>query len=697
MVKSENVTVGSRSAIQWTPLGEPGVGGFVVAVSVSPFDHNRVLTAGDMLGVALSTDGGATWQATQGFTTWEMASFTWHPYDPNIVWAGSMSGPYKSTDGGRTWVSMRNGMPPVSDDYYSVPIEKILFDPADSNHLLAFGGSHIQFNVWYPGAYGAVWHSRDGGNTWTSLSQVGSGAEYGVMAASYSAGPPYVLYAAINTDGVFKSVDNGATWTPTQEGLPSTNASYVVADPWQEKTAYASFFAEGYNPGGVYKTTDGGVTWNPANNGLGQLEGDPNDYGKVSTYAVVGVAPSSPNLLFTADLSWWNTQCYRSLNAAESWQPLPEPNHFYQGTSSAYDVGIDPRDASHAFVGTEAIINVTTNAGTSWTDATAVDVSGIFWRGTGFSGLVATNLAFDPPRERTVLMAMDDGKWVESLDQFNTWKWGGNGLNRFDGGGATTFSADGQTIYATFGQDGSYDGVAKSTDAGMDWTYLTTPVTQGNPVGVYALPKAPNNVWFTANGLMYASTDGGQSWSMVTSNGIDQDGGLQYIVGDPACATTFYVNGAAGIWKTTDGVTFQLMAGSPQLTYRMIVDPTKHGRLYVTVWETGNGDGLYKFDEGVWSLVRADYAMAGVAVDPSNGDRIVISTDDDPYHDVSAASGVYLSEDGGVTWTQQNTGLAVLRGSVIAFVPWNPRQVIFGATGRGFWLGEFEVTWPSWP
>jgi hypothetical protein len=190
---------------------------------------------------------------------------------------------------------------------------------------------------------------------------------------------------------------------------------------------------------------------------------------------------------------------------------------------------------------------------------------------------------------------------------------------------------------------------------------------------------------------MYASTDGGQTWSMVTSNGIDQDGGLQYIVDDPACATTFYINGPAGVWKTTDGVTFQLMAGSPQLTYRMIVDPTKHRRLYVTVWETGNGDGLYKFDHGVWSLVRADYAMAGVAVDPSNGDRIVISTDDDPYHDVSAASGVYLSEDGGVTWTQQNTGLAVLRGSVIAFVPWNPRQLIFGATGRGFWLGELAA------
>jgi len=32
--------------------------------------------------------------------------------------------------------------------------------------------------------------------------------------------------------------------------------------------------------------------------------------------------------------------------------------------------------------------------------------------------------------------------------------------------------------------------------------------------------------------------------------------------------------------------------------------------------------------------------------------------------------------------------LAVLSWSVIEFVQWNPRQIIFGVIGRGFWLGE---------
>lgn len=136
---------GTPAIIRWRPAFEPGSGGAVIAVSVSPWDGQRVLAAGDMLGLALSTDGGNTWQPTFGLPSYEMASFTWHPSNPNVVWVGSMSGPCQSVDGGLTWQLMRNGMGLPAAGYYSVPIEKVLFDPANSNHLLAFSGSHRQW------------------------------------------------------------------------------------------------------------------------------------------------------------------------------------------------------------------------------------------------------------------------------------------------------------------------------------------------------------------------------------------------------------------------------------------------------------------------------------------------------------------------------------------------------------------------
>ena len=159
-----------------------------------------------------------------------------------------------------------------------------------------------------------------------------------------------------------------------------------------------------------------------------------------------------------------------------------------------------------------------------------------------------------------------------------------------------------------------------------------------------------------------------------------------------ASSASFFRKRTKGVWKTSDGVSFALMAGSPANTQKMIVDPTNPTRLYVTRWRTFDNDGLYKYDGNTWSLLRPEFALRSVDVDPNDSRRIIVSTDDDPYHDVSAASGVWLTEDGGATWTQQNHGLAMLRGSIIRFVPWDSSKVIFGTNGRGFWLGRLVRT-----
>ena len=87
------------------------MGGRVTGLAVDPVDPNVMLVGGDMLGVGLSEDGGHSWQATSGFSSWEINAFTWPASDPRVVWVGTLSGPYESMDGGHTWVSRRAGMP----------------------------------------------------------------------------------------------------------------------------------------------------------------------------------------------------------------------------------------------------------------------------------------------------------------------------------------------------------------------------------------------------------------------------------------------------------------------------------------------------------------------------------------------------------------------------------------------------------
>ena len=52
--------------IRWEPLYEPGVGGAIVSVQVSPHDVRHVLAGGDMLGTGVSFDGGETWSPAWG-------------------------------------------------------------------------------------------------------------------------------------------------------------------------------------------------------------------------------------------------------------------------------------------------------------------------------------------------------------------------------------------------------------------------------------------------------------------------------------------------------------------------------------------------------------------------------------------------------------------------------------------------------
>ncbi|PIW12913.1 MAG: hypothetical protein COW34_12515, partial [Armatimonadetes bacterium CG17_big_fil_post_rev_8_21_14_2_50_66_6] len=87
--------------LHWAPLYEPGCGGWITSVAVSPHDSKRVLVGGDVMGVGVSEDGGDSWQSTFGFRMWEINDFTFHPTDPKVIWVGTLGGPYVSTDGGR--------------------------------------------------------------------------------------------------------------------------------------------------------------------------------------------------------------------------------------------------------------------------------------------------------------------------------------------------------------------------------------------------------------------------------------------------------------------------------------------------------------------------------------------------------------------------------------------------------------------
>lgn len=689
------------AALQWSPTNEPGSGGWIVSLSVSPHDSSRVLVGGDMLGVGLSTDRGNSWQATTGFKSWEMGSFTWSPTDPNTVWVGSLSGPYKSTDAGQTWAPKRSGLPGVNGGIFTAPIEQVVYDP-NADRLLAFGGNRRNFYSNTSGtSWNAVWQSTDGGDTWTRRGTVGTAVAAGVRAAAYVGDD--TLLAVVSGQGVFRSVDDGLNWTAVNTGVPTgLKAVNLVADARRNGTAYIGVDRNGSTPGGLWKTTDSGNNWVAINTGLTRTnQGDSSLTSNYPGLAIGGTA--SPTTLYSSDNGWYSDGIFRSTNGGSNWLAVMDnggasvPQGFYGAGPSAFVIAVDPNDANAAFAGTSDRVWRTLDGGATWTDVMATKQANGTWKGTGFSGLVTVNVKFNPYADQSAMMSMDDGKLILSSDGLQTFTRPGSSINRYSGGNDITFAGpNGSTMYVTFGQFGGYDGIARSTDGGTNWSYVTKPAgSSGQPTGIYARFDQAASVWAVVGAKLYASTNSGSSWTAVT--GAITGASLKWISGDPSNAAKFYITSNQGLWQTTDGgASFTLVSGTPTSLDRVVLDPTNPSRLYVTSWRTGGStSGLWRLQGGTWTRLRNDPFIQNVAVDPTNANRLIATTNDHPYHDETSATGVWLSVDGGVTWRQENDGLGMTRGEAIAFDPRRPGRVLLGTYGRGFFTGQLDVTPPS--
>ena len=234
--------------------------------------------------VASSDDLGATWQETEGGAlrfgpddgaslerVWQLQS---DPRDPETVWAGcEPTSLWRSTDGGAHFDLVRS-----------------LWDhPHRPNWAPGFGGAAVHTIVPREGestviamSTGGVYRSDDDGASWRPTNAGISARfnpdpypEYGqcVHKVAADAREPHRLFAQ-NHHGVYRSDDDGLTWTSIADGLPSDFGFVMVAHPTATGTAWVIPLEADMRrlpPDGrlrVWRTDDAGATWTPNDAGL---------------------------------------------------------------------------------------------------------------------------------------------------------------------------------------------------------------------------------------------------------------------------------------------------------------------------------------------------------------------------------------------------------------------------------------------
>ncbi len=194
--------------------------------------------------------------------------------DPRIIYIGAAGGGlFKTVNGGTTWQALFENQPNPSVGDIAI---------APSNPSIVYVGTgeanNRQSSSWGDGVY----KTMDGGATWTHL---GLRETHHIGRIVVHPTDPNIVYVAALGDlwgpnkerGVFRSMDGGATWTQTLIIDADTGVTDIAIDSQSPNILYAAayqrrrtvFGFSGGGPGsGMYRSTDSGAHWTKMTRGL---------------------------------------------------------------------------------------------------------------------------------------------------------------------------------------------------------------------------------------------------------------------------------------------------------------------------------------------------------------------------------------------------------------------------------------------
>ncbi len=287
--------------------------------------------------------------------------------DPNLAYGTDYGRTMQTTDGGASWYGVYSSHVHGAD-WTSTGLDVTtnygyLFDPFDSHRRfipttdIGLFRSEDDGRTWTRSMAG-VPHAWDNTAYWVAFDPDVRGKMWGVMSETHDLPRPKMWRArgvANYKGGVCVSVDGGRTWKPSNQGMPETAPTHILLDPSSpvgKRVLWVAAFGRG-----VYKSTDDGVSWTLKNNGIVQHEpfawrltraGD-------GTLYVIIARRSEDGSIGTAG----DGALYKSTDGAESWTPVNLP----AGTNGPNGLAIDPHDPQRLYLAAWRRANATESGG----------------------------------------------------------------------------------------------------------------------------------------------------------------------------------------------------------------------------------------------------------------------------------------------------------------------------------------------
>ncbi len=575
-------------------------------------------------GVGTYTTAGGLYRTTNGGSSWiKISNTSISAYYAGtdvislsssiILFSTDSDGIYRTTNSGTNWTKIASSLPTTG--YNRIAMSK---DPNNSSIIYAVFSATSTDSPYY-GLRG-IYKSIDGGVNWSALGTPPTLTSAGGLSYLSAQGwyDNVIAVNPFNSNHIYaggmemiKSTNGGSNWSQLTYWYPGYGSPYVHADhhviafdPNNSGTIY-----EG-DDGGLFKTTDNGTSWTAMNNGLEitQFYGG-SVYPTGSTY--YGGTQDNGHLKYTSGTNWtqsaggdggyaaqdqsnssiaYEEYVYLQMSKTSNWG-----SSWNSCTSGLTDAGngnlclfiapftMNPENSGVLIAGSDKVW-ITSNSAGSWTQSSNTLVSGqkvsavtVVNTSSNYLGFAGTtdgqiykctslNPATGIDTWTSITPTGNNGAWVRRIVVDLTNK------NKI------------YACYSGFNNTGSGRHVWVSTNQGTSWTDISTGLPD-IPVHSLVIDPANSNTLYvgTETGI-YQSTNGGTSWSSFNS-GMPSYVPVDQLVLQTGTNILFAFTHGRSVWKTNAPLPVELSSftakvlhsGGIQLNWRTETEVNNYG------------------------------------------------------------------------------------------------------------------------